>query len=139
MPTRWNDNDAFGYVNNAVYYFYIDTAVNTHLLAHGITRPRFVAQSSCRYLQPLSYPQDIEVGLSVAKLGRSSVTYEIGIFSWPAAGVTLGTTSAASEGRELCATAEFVHVYVDAHGRPTMLEASVRELLTTLVRPMPAR
>ena len=131
MPTRWNDNDAFGHVNNVVYYSFVDTAVNNHLIANGIHDARFVAASSCRYLHPCRYPQPLEVGLRVSKLGRTSVTYQIGIFSLP-----IGSgedRSGAAPPATLCAEAEFTHVYVDADGRPTPLPEQARVVLQPLV------
>lgn len=129
LSSRWNDNDAFGHINNAVYYSYMDTAVNCHLIENGVTGQRFLAESSCRYLRPMKYPQDIEVGLSIAKLGRSSATYSLGIFSLPAASIEGPSTSAA---RELCAEATYVHVYVDANGKPMPMLDHTRRVLETL-------
>ena len=130
LSSRWNDNDAFGHVNNAVYYSYIDTAVNRHLIENGVTGQRFLAESSCRYLRPMAYPQDIEIGLSVTKLGRSSVTYALGIFSLPcAAGIRGPQTSTATE---LCAEATYVHVYVGDDGRPMPMLDHTRRVLETL-------
>ena len=83
IPTRWNDNDSFGHVNNAVYYEFMDTAVNNHLIQNGCTGARFLVSSSCNYIRSLQYPQPVEVGLRIAKLGRSSATYAIGIFGHP--------------------------------------------------------
>ena len=130
LKTRWNDNDAFGHVNNAVYYVFMDDAVNTHLISHGVQGARFVAESSCRFLRPLVYPQPVEVGLSITKLGRSSATYGIGIFSLPIAHGITGP-SATTE-RELCAAGTFVHVYVDANGRPTPMADHTRRVLEQL-------
>ena len=114
-------------MNNAVYYEYIDTVVNAHLEENGIESMRFVASSSCRYLRPFQYPQDVEVGLSVSKLGRSSVAYAIGIFSHPAARAVDSSTV-------LVAEATFVHVYVDADGKPMPIPPLVRGVLETLLR-----
>ena len=130
LQTRWNDNDAFGHVNNVFYYAWMDDAVNGHLIANGVVQTRFVAQSGCRYLAPLQYPQPVEVGLGISKLGRSSASYEIGIFSHPATRIGGGPTS--SE-RELCAEGTFVHVYVDSRGRPTPMDACTRAALEAIV------
>ena len=122
IQTRWNDMDAFGHINNAVYFEMVDIAVNNHLLAHGlgVEYPRFVAESGCRYLRPLTHgPTPVEVGLRINKLGRSSATYELGIFA----------TGAADE----AAIAKWVHVYVDVSGRPAEIAPPVREVLATLL------
>ena len=123
--TRWNDCDGFGHVNNAIYYQFMDDAVNTHLLAHGvgIDRPRFVASSSMRYLRPFAFPSDVNVGLRVARLGSSSVSYEIGLFP----------IAAGDEAGPLAAVGTFVHVYVDSDGRPTPIDETARGVLTTLI------
>ena len=123
--TRWNDCDGFGHVNNAIYYQFMDDAVNTHLLAHGvgIDRPRFVASSSMRYLRPFAFPSDVNVGLRVARLGSSSASYEIGLFP----------IAAGDEAGPLAAVGTFVHVYVDSDGRPTPIDETARGVLTTLI------
>lgn len=123
--TRWNDCDGFGHVNNAIYYYFMDDAVNMHLLAHGIgaDRPRFVASSSMRYLRPFAFPSDVNVGLRVARLGSSSAQYEIGLFP----------IAADDEVGPLAAVGTFVHVYVDSDGRPTPIDETARGVLTTLI------
>lgn len=144
LQTRWNDNDGFGHVNNVLYYSFFDDAVNAHLLGHGVgyEAPRFVAESSCRYLRPLAYPQSVEVGLCVARLGSSSCSYEIGVFGVPLPSKqrkAIATASAKGAEMEsqfserfLAATGTFVHVYVDGSGRPTPISKRVREVLGTL-------
>ena len=82
----------------------MDTAVNHHLVANGVVGKRFLAQSSCRYIRPLAYPQPVEVGLSIGKLGNSSVSYRIGIFSLPAPRID---GPPASSARELCAEGRY--------------------------------
>ena len=111
-------------VNNAIYYQFMDDAVNMHLLAHGIgvSWPRFVASSSCRYLRPFAFPSDISVGLRIARLGSSSASYEIGLFPLAADG----------EAGELAAVGTFVHVYVDQTGRPKAFDETVRGVLSSL-------
>lgn len=104
ITTRWSDNDAYGHVNNVTYYSYFDTAVNQHLVAHGaldIERsPEIgvVVETMCRFMKPLAFPERIEAGLRLGKLGGRSVRYEIGIFRE-------GDDEAAAAGH-------FVHVYV---------------------------
>ena len=86
IPTRWMDNDAYGHVNNVAYYSYFDTAVNEHLIRAGgldierSTTIGVVVETACRFHKPLSFPDVVEAGLRVTKLGRSSVKYEIGLF-----------------------------------------------------------
>jgi acyl-CoA thioester hydrolase len=109
ITTRWLDNDVYGHVNNVQYYAYFDTAVNAYLIEATGTDIRrlaaigIVAESSCRFLQPLSFPEPVEAGLALEKLGRSSVIYRIGLFA-------AGAAAPAALGR-------FVHVYVDAATR----------------------
>src|SRR4051794_21462276 len=109
IPTRWNDNDVYGHVNNVVYYSYFDTIINQWLIAEGgldVGRSDVIGlcvESQCRYLAPASYPEVLEAGLRVGKLGRSSVRYEIAIFR---AGV-----------EEPSAFGYFVHVFVDRASR----------------------
>lgn len=131
IPTRWMDNDTYGHVNNVTYYSYFDTAVNEHLIREGGLDIRdgaavgFVVETSCRFHRPLSFPETIDAGLRVARLGRSSVTYEIALF---------GRDSDAP-----AATGRFVHVWVDrASERPTDVPASIRAALEPLVVGTPA-
>src|SRR4026209_3043836 len=86
IPTRWMDNDVYGHVNNVVYYSYFDTAVNHYLIDQGAldiehsTVIGLVVQGACQYFAPIAFPDVVAVGLRVAKLGNSSVRYEIAIF-----------------------------------------------------------
>ena len=85
IPTRWNDNDVYGHVNNVEYYGYFDTVINEYLITEGgldIVAGEAIglcAESHCSYHGPLSFPAVVEAGLRVGKLGRSSVRYEIGL------------------------------------------------------------
>jgi acyl-CoA thioester hydrolase len=125
ITTRWMDNDAYGHVNNVVYYSWIDTAVNSYLIERRLldiaSSPvvAVAAESGCRYFAPVSYPDAVSVGLRVGTLGRSSVRYEVGVFrnSEPAA---------SAEGH-------FVHVYVDrASMRPVPMPDNARAALEEL-------
>jgi acyl-CoA thioester hydrolase len=125
ITTRWMDNDVYGHVNNVVYYSFFDTAVNRWLIDAGALDIHagevigLVVETQCRYFEPLSFPGDVEAGLAVAHLGRSSVRYEVGLFA-------PGAASAAAAGH-------FVHVYVDrANRRPTPLPGALRAALTPL-------
>jgi len=128
ITTRWMDNDVYGHVNNVVYYSYFDSAVNGLLIEAGALDIEagevigLVVHTQCHYFQPLSFPQALEAGVSVARAGRSSVTYEVGIFA---------------QGQPLAAAAgEFVHVYVDRHTRrPVALPAPLRAALQALQVP----
>ena len=126
IPTRWADNDVYGHVNNVVYYSWFDTAVNSYLIEqgaldiyHGETIG-LVIETQCNYFAPLAYPQVVQAGIRVAKLGQSSVRYEIGLFA---------------QGEPLCAAAgHFVHVYVDkSTRRPRTLPEVLRKALEPLV------
>ena len=109
LGTRWMDNDIYGHLNNVVYYSLFDTAVNRYLIEagaldiHGGEVIGLVVETHCNFFGSLAFPQKIEAGIRVAKQGRSSVRYEIGLFA---------------EGAELCAAkGHFVHVYVDRDTR----------------------
>src|SRR3982751_4890914 len=89
IPTRWMDNDPYGHVNNVVYYAWFDTAVNTYLIEAGVldigASPTVgvVIETGCTYFESVSYPETVEAGLAVTKLGRTSVTYGVGGgFKW---------------------------------------------------------
>ena len=130
LTTRWADNDAYGHLNNVIYYSLFDTAVNEALIRAGLldvaNSPAvgLVAETGCRYFEALAFPDVVEAGLRVAHLGRSSVRYDIAIFKKDAA-------KAAAQGH-------FVHVYVDRESRrPVELPPAVREFLVSLSAPPP--
>ena len=125
LTTRWMDNDVYGHVNNVVYYSWFDTAVNATLIEHGVLDIHtgqtigLVIETQCHYFAPLAFPQTIEAGIRVAKLGTSSVRYEVGLFA-------RGEPLTAAKGH-------FVHVYVDRETRrPVPLPAPLRQFLETL-------
>jgi acyl-CoA thioester hydrolase len=131
--TRWADNDMFGHLNNAVYYQLFDTAINgwintnlpdldpVTMAAQGI-----VAESGCRYFAELHFPQRLVVGLAVARLGRSSVTYRLGIFR------AAEEPTAAEEEQKIAALGHWVHVYIDRTSRrPVPIPDAIRSLLST--------
>lgn len=126
IPTRWMDNDVYGHVNNVVYYSYFDTVVNRYLIDRGVLDIQkspvigLVVETQCRYFRSISFPDTVIAGLRVARLGRSSVRYEIGLF-------VEGDEEARAEGH-------FIHVYVDrATNRPTPLPAPLREALEQIM------
>ena len=128
ITTRWGDNDAFGHVNNGVYYAWFDTAVNRFLIEGGfldVVGSRVigvVAENGCRFFSELAYPDAVAVGMRVAALGRSSVRYELGVFRE-------GAEDASAEGH-------FVHVYVDRGSmRPVAIPDDLRAALTGLQQP----
>jgi len=125
ISTRWMDNDAYGHVNNVVYYSWFDTVVNAHLIEQGaldIHRGEvigLVVETQCNYFAPVEFPQTVEAGLKVAKMGKSSVRYEVGLF-------VAGEPLTAAKGH-------FIHVYVDrATRRPAALPARLQEVLEAL-------
>lgn len=129
VGTRWADNDMFGHLNNAVYYQLFDTAINawinTSTGLDPITTPALgiVAESGCRYFSELQFPQDLAVGLAVTRLGRSSVTYRLGVFR---------TTPAENKAQPVTALGHWVHVYVDRVTRKSVpIPDAVRALLAT--------
>lgn len=127
ITTRWMDNDAYGHVNNVVYYSFFDTVVNRWLIEQGALDIHqgavigLVVETRCNYFASLAFPQTVEAGLRVAHLGSSSVRYEVGLFA---------------QGQPLSAAAgHFVHVYVDRETRrpvplPAALKAALQPLLT---------
>ena len=125
ITTRWMDNDAYGHVNNVVYYSWFDTAVNAYLIEHGVLDIHhgeaigLVVETQCNYFSPLAFPQTVEAGLRVARLGSSSVLYEVALFA---------------QDQDLCAArGHFVHVYVDrVSRRPVSLPQPLKQLLETL-------
>jgi acyl-CoA thioester hydrolase len=126
ITTRWMDNDAYRHVNNVVYYSFFDTAVNQMLIEAGVldiaSSPAIglVVETGCRYFAPVAFPDTIDAGVRVTKLGRSSVRYEVGLFR-------NDDTTAAAAGH-------FVHVYVDRDSnRPTPIPTATREFLQGLV------
>jgi acyl-CoA thioester hydrolase len=127
ISTRWGDNDVYGHVNNVVYYSYFDTAVNLYLIEAGVLDIEkspvigLVVETSCRYRAPISFPESVTAGLRVARIGTSSVRYEIGLFK--------------EQEEEAAAEGYFVHVYVDrAASRPCPLPADLRAALLPLVK-----
>jgi acyl-CoA thioester hydrolase len=129
--TRWADNDMFGHLNNAVYYELFDTAINgwinTHVAVDPVTMrlQGIVAESGCRYFSELHFPERLVVGLAVTRLGRTSVTYRLGVFP---AGEELGD----DEPQTIAALGHWVHVYVDRSSRkPEPIPEAIRSLLST--------
>ena len=126
ITSRWMDNDVYGHVNNVVYYSWFDTAVNAHLIEQGVLDIHhgqtigLVIETQCNYFASLAFPQTIEAGIRVAKLGKSSVRYEVGLFA---------------QGEHLCAAkGHFVHVYVDRESRrPVELPLALRTVLEKLL------
>ena len=126
IPTRWMDDDIYGHVNNVVYYSYFDTAVNGNLIratgqdirsqdAIGI-----VVESGCTFHRELSFPQVIEAGLLVEKIGNSSVTYRVGLFI--------------EDDSEPAASGHFVHGYVDRENRrPVRVPENIRQALRPIM------
>jgi acyl-CoA thioester hydrolase len=127
ISTRWSDNDIYGHVNNVTYYSYFDTAANRYLIEEGGldisdgTIVGYVVNSGCEYHAPLTYPEPIEAGLRVDRLGSSSVQYGLAIFR---------------EGEDRAvANGHFVHVFVDRAANssvaiPPALRAALERLLS---------
>lgn len=125
IATRWSDNDVYGHVNNVVHYSWFDTAVNAWLIDNGLLDIEagdpigLVVETGCRYAGSLAYPEPVEIGLGVERLGGSSVTYRLGVFAKDAA-------EAAAEGH-------FTHVYVGRESRrPVSLPEAWRAKLETI-------
>jgi len=128
MPTRWSDNDAYGHLNNVVYYALFDSAVNAILIEAGLLDPTsspvvgLVVESDCRFYASLTYPEPAEVGVAVERLGRSSVRYRLAVFKAGA--------------REAAAAGGYTHVYVErATNRPVPIPEGHRRLMEGLKAP----
>jgi acyl-CoA thioester hydrolase len=126
IATRWMDNDVYGHVNNVTYYSYFDTVVNEHLIRFGgldfsnDSAVGLVAETGCTFRKSLSFPETIDAGLAVTKLGKSSVVYEIGLFR--------------QDDDEPAALGRFVHVWVDrVSQRPVPIPDRIRTALEPLV------
>ena len=126
ITTRWADNDIYGHINNVVYYSYFDTVANQYLIEFADFNPvsapviGVIVHSNCNYIKAIAYPDKIEAGLTVKKLGRSAVTYGIGIFKQ-------GENAA-------CAYGEFVHVFVNRKdNQPTSIPEKIREALQKIL------
>ncbi|HEV2149461.1 MAG TPA: thioesterase family protein [Longimicrobiaceae bacterium] len=122
VPTRWMDNDAYGHVNNVVYYSYFDTVVNRYLIDAGVLElgrspvVGLVVETGCQFFRPVAFPDTLQAGLRVAHVGTSSVRYEVGIFRE-------GEETAAAQGH-------FVHVYVErGSNAPTPVPEPMRAAL----------
>lgn len=125
LQTRWADNDVYGHVNNVAYYGYFDTIVNEYLIASGVLDIDhgavigLVVETGCRYFAPLAFPEPLDGAVRVARIGNSSVRYELGIFRQ-------GDDAPAAEGH-------FVHVYVDrATRRSIPIPAELRAALEAI-------
>lgn len=131
IPTRWMDNDIYGHVNNVVYYSYFDTVINEYLIREGGldiaggATIGLAVETFCRFHQPLAFPEVVDAGLRVGKLGNTSVRYEIGLFR---------------QGRdEPAASGHFVHVFVDRRTRrPAAMPPGIRACLERLALHRPA-
>lgn len=126
ITTRWMDNDIYGHMNNVVHYSLFDTAVNGWLIENGVLdihkgdQIGLVVETGCRYFSEMAFPDTIHAGIRVAKIGNSSVRYEVGLFR--------------NEERQAAAEGFFVHVYVDAKTRrPAPLNSELRAKLESLV------
>ncbi len=122
IPTRWMDNDIYGHMNNVVHYSLFDTAVNGWLIEsgaldiHGGDRIGLVVETGCRYFSEMAFPDVVTAGLRVARLGASSVRYEVGLFR--------------NDDKLAAAEGFFIHVYVDrATRRPKPLSEGLRAVL----------
>ena len=125
MGTRWNDNDIYGHLNNVIYYELFDTAVNKWLIKNNLIDIKngnnigLIVQSGCNYFSSFVYPEDIDAGIRVTKIGNSSVRYEVGLF----------------KPNDVLASADgfFIHVYVDrVSNKPIILDYEFKKKLDTI-------
>ncbi len=127
ITTRWEDEDVYGHVNNVVYYSYFDTAVNGYLIEATGTDIRkldavgLVVETQCTFKRSLGFPEDVQAGIAVTKIGGSSIEYRIGLFQ--------------GEADEPAAIGRFVHVYVDAETRKTIpIPQAIKDAVEPLAR-----
>ena len=125
MSTRWNDNDIYGHLNNVIYYELFDTAVNKWLIKNNLIDIKYgnniglIVQSGCNYFSSFEYPEDIDAGIRVTKIGNSSVRYEVGLFK-------PNDDTASADGF-------FIHVYVDrVSNKPINLDYEFKKKLDTI-------
>ncbi len=130
IPTRWIDNDLYQHVNNVHFYAFFDTVIGRFLMEEGGLDYRndpvvaFAVENGCCYLRPLSFPDVVQAGLRVTRIGRSSARYEIGLF-------TVGH-------EEPAATGYFVHVFVNRQdgNKSTPIPPKIRSALTRIHQPV---
>ena len=126
IQTRWADNDHYGHVNNVAYYSYFDTAVNGWLIhvvgsdIRNLSAIGIVVSSNCHYVKPVSFPDHLEIGIALRRIGNSSVTYHLAVFR--------------AGDNDICAVGEFVHVYVDT---TTRRPVPVPEIILTALSILP--
>ena len=125
MSTRWNDNDIYGHLNNVIYYELFDTAVNKWLIKNNLIDTKngnnigLIVRSGCNYFSSFEYPEDIDAGIRVTKIGNSSVRYEVGLFK-------PNDDMASADGF-------FIHVYVDrVKNKPISLDYEFKKKLDTI-------
>lgn len=126
ITTRWSDNDVFGHVNNVIYYAWFDTAVTGWLLDSQLLDPHhspvicLVVETSCIYFESVAFPDEVSVGIAIERIGKSSVTYRIGVFR--------------NDGQIAAAQGRFTHVYVTrGTQKPTAIPEHVRAAMGGLV------
>lgn len=125
LNTRWADNDIYGHINNVAYYAFFDSVVNRFLIQEGGMRPGhdnvvgYVVNSAADYFSPLTYPQEVELGLRVLRMGEKSVTWEIGVFG---------------QGDKLSSvTGRFTHAFVDREAsKSASIPANIRRAIEAL-------
>lgn len=125
LGTRWGDHDSYGHVQNVIYYSFFDSAITQFLVEQGTldidSSPviGLIVESSCTFFSPVTFPDQVTVGMRIAHLGNSSVRYDLGIFR--------------NDESEVCALGYVVYVYVDrTNNSPMPIPPSVREELRTL-------
>jgi acyl-CoA thioester hydrolase len=127
IQPRWSDNDAYGHINNVVYYEYFDTAVNMWLVETDILDIEkspiisIVVETGCTYFESAAYPDQLEAGIAVDKIGTSSIVYATAIFR--------------RDVNEAICAGRFVHVTVErATMRPVPIPDDMRAKLAMLAR-----
>jgi acyl-CoA thioester hydrolase len=127
LSTRWMDNDMFGHINNVIYYSFFDTAVTHFLIEAGCLTLKknpivfYVVHTSCNFISSLSYPEEIEAGIMLKKIGNTSITYGVSVFK-------KGAISASAYG-------EFIHVLVDRDSNKSIpIPENIRQTIQSLTK-----
>jgi acyl-CoA thioester hydrolase len=127
LSTRWMDNDMFGHINNVIYYSFFDTAVTHFLIEAGCLTLKknpivfYVVHTSCNFISSLSYPEEIEAGIMLKKIGNTSITYGVSVFK-------KGAISASAYG-------EFIHVLVDRDSYKSIpIPENIRQTIQSLTK-----
>lgn len=130
IASRWADCDAYGHVNNAIYYNWFDTALTTMAIERGVLRRPggsigLCIASGCEFLAPIEFPETIEARVRIGRIGGKSLRYEIALFR---------------ENQDVpAAVGHFTHVFVAPDTRrPVALTPEQKQAVKDLAPPLSA-